>query len=333
LFGIFMALYAAGASPVVWASEAQAQLKLSEAVSEALEKNPEIQFLRQRLQVFSARAKQAPYLEDPEIAFQLGGVPLANPSSFNKSDTNSIGIRQKVPFFGKLGLKEKIAQQEVKVTEQDLRAKEREVISMVKMAYADLFMAQKTIEILREQLEIMRTVIRATEVRYQVGRVTQQDVFKALLEQSEIMNQLINVEAESNAAQAKLNSAMYRPPRSKVELPGDLTTPSVDLNLPGLDELAMTNRPDLSVTDMRMPQGAGDYVVDCLRNNSDTRDIPVIVLTGQRDPKLESAMRKLGVEEYFTKPVQFDRLRNAMQEFIDLKERDWGHVGAVFESV
>jgi response regulator RpfG family c-di-GMP phosphodiesterase len=97
--------------------------------------------------------------------------------------------------------------------------------------------------------------------------------------------------------------------------------------------LAMTNRPDLIVTDMRMPQGAGDYVVDCLRNNSDTRDIPVIVLTGQRDPKLESAMRKLGVEEYFTKPVQFDRLRNAMQKFIDLKERDWGHVGAVFESV
>jgi len=245
LFGIFVALYAAGASPVVWASEAQAQLKLSDAVSEALEKNPEIQFLRQRLQVFSARAKQAPYLEDPEIAFQLGGVPLANPSSFNKSDTNSIGIRQKVPFFGKLGLKEKIAQQEVKVTEQDLRAKEREVISMVKMAYADLFMAQKAIEILREQLEIMRTVIRATEVRYQVGRVTQQDVFKALLEQSEIMNQLINVEEESNAAQAKLNTAMYRPPRSAVQLPGDLAASSADLNLPGLEELALNNRPEL----------------------------------------------------------------------------------------
>jgi outer membrane protein TolC len=229
----------------VWASDAQAPLKLSEAVTEALEKNPEIQLLRQRVQVSSARAKQAPYLEDPEIAFQLGGVPLANPTSFNKSDTNSIGIRQKLPFFGKLGLKEQIAHQEVRVTEQDLRAKEREIISMVKMAYADLFMAQKASEILREQLEIMRTIIRATEARYQVGRVTQQDVFKALLEQSEIMNQLINVEAESSAAQAKLNSAMYRPPRSAVELPGDLAAPSADLNLPGLEVLALTNRPQL----------------------------------------------------------------------------------------
>jgi outer membrane protein, heavy metal efflux system len=233
------------ASSLTWGAEASVQLKLAEAVTEALEKNPEIQLLRQRVQVISARAGQAPYLEDPEIAFQLGGVPLSNPASFNKSDTNSIGIRQKLPFFGKLGLKEKIAQQEVRVTEQELRAKEREIISMVKMAYADLFMAQKSSEILREQWEIMRTIIRATEARYQVGRVTQQDVFKALLEQSEIMNQLIAVEAESSAAQAKLNSAMYRPPRSPVELPVDLTAPSVDLNLPGLEDLALINRPQL----------------------------------------------------------------------------------------
>jgi outer membrane protein TolC len=220
-------------------------LSLPEAVKEALDKNPEIQRLQHRLRAIEARAKQAPYLEDPEITFQLGGVPLSNPSSFNKSDTTSIGIRQKLPFFGKLGLREKIAQQEVRVTEQDLRAKERELISMVKMAYADLFMAQKAIEILREQLEIMRTIIRATEARYQVGRVTQQDVFKALLEQSEIMNQLIVAEADGNAAEVKLNSAMYRPPRTPIQLAADLQLPSGPVSLTGLDELALASRPEL----------------------------------------------------------------------------------------
>ena len=238
LVGLVLALIGRG-------SEVNAQLLLSEAITEAVEKNPEIQLMRQRLQAVSARAKQAPYLEDPEINFQLGGVPLSTPTNFNNADTNSIGVRQKLPFFGKLGLKEKVAQQEVRVAEQELRAKEREIISMVKMAYADLFMAEKASEILREQLEIMRTLIRATEARYQVGRVTQQDVFKALLEQSEIMNQLINVEAESSTAQAKLNSAMYRSPRSPVQLPANLTTPSVDLNLPGLDDVALANRPQL----------------------------------------------------------------------------------------
>ncbi len=232
-------------APIGWGSEVNAELPLSEAVIEAVEKNPEIQLMRQRLQAVSARAKQAPYLEDPEINFQLDGVPFSTPTNLNNSDSNSIGIRQKFPFFGKLGLKEKAATQEVRVAEQELRAKEREIISMVKMAYADLFMAQKASEILREQLEIMRTIIRATEARYQVGRVTQQDVFKALLEQSEVMNQLINVEAESSAAQAKLNSAMYRPPRTAVQLPADLAAPRADLSLPAIEDLALTNRPQL----------------------------------------------------------------------------------------
>jgi len=42
-----------------------------------------------------------------------------------------------------------------------------------------------------------------------------------------------------------LNAAMYRPPRSVVQLPADLAAPSADLNLPGLDDLALTNRPQL----------------------------------------------------------------------------------------
>ena len=230
-------------------SEVNAQLLLSDAITEAVEKNPEIQLVRQRLQAVSARAKQAPYLEDPELNFQLGAVPFSTPTNLNNADTNSIGVRQKLPFFGKLGLKEKAATQEVRVAEQELRAKEREIISMVKMAYADLFLAQKNSEILREQLEILRTIIRATEARYQVGRVTQQDVFKALLEQSEVMNQLINVEAESSTAQAKLNSAMYRLPRSPVQLPADLVTPRAELSLPAIEDLALTNRPQLKGAD------------------------------------------------------------------------------------
>jgi outer membrane protein TolC len=218
---------------------------LPEAVAEAIAKNPEIQVLQRRLEVASARTKQAAYLEDPEIAIQLNGVPLSQPTNLNQADTNSIGIRQRLPFFGKLGLKEKIAEQEAKVVDQELQAKEREIISMVKMAYADLFMAQRSIEILNEQLDIMKTIIGATESRYRVGRVTQQDVFKAQLEQSEILNQLIVAEEESNAATVKLNTAMYRPPRTPIQVAADLTLPDVTSTASSLDELAVANRPEL----------------------------------------------------------------------------------------
>ena len=227
------------------AGASEAPLTLTAAVKQGLERNPEIQQLQHRLRALEAKAKQAPYLEDPQIAFQLGGVPLSNPTDLNQADANSIGIRQMLPFFGKLGLKEKIGQREANIAEQELRGKEREIVSMVKMAYADLFMADRSIEILREQLEILRTVIGATEARYRVGRVTQQDVFKAQLEQSEVLNQLIVAEEEISVATVKLNTAMFRPPRTPIQIPKDLEPGDTVVDVSGLDDLALASRPEL----------------------------------------------------------------------------------------
>lgn len=84
--------------------------------------------------------------------------------------------------------------------------------------------------------------------------------------------------------------------------------------------LAMTERPDLIITDMRMPQGEGDYVAECLKNNSDTCQIPIFVLTGQKDAGLKQQMLNLGVDEYLIKPVEFDELREHLERYLPLQE-------------
>ena len=195
--------------------------------------------------------RTAQYLEDPEIAFLLYGSSTIKPHELDRSDTELDGChRQKLPFSGKLGLKEQITQQDARIAEQELHAGERrERLSLWSRWHTPIFSWRKRpsryCASSKQLLEIMRTIIRATETGCQVGRVTQQDVFKALLEQSEIMNQLINVEEESSAAQAKLNTAMYRPPRSAVQLPGDLAAPERGSEPHELDHRALTNHPPL----------------------------------------------------------------------------------------
>jgi outer membrane protein TolC len=245
-----------------WAADEptlQRELTLKEAVDEALKNNPEIEASRMRLAAANARAKQAPYLEDPEIALQAGGVPFSTPTNFNRADTNMIGIRQKIPFYGKLGLKEKIAQQEARVFEQELRAKEREIVARVKMAYGDLFMAQKAIEITLEQSEIMRSISRASEARYQVGKVSQQDVFKALLEQTAIMNQLAAAEHERHSAEIRLNASMNRPVQTAIRLAAELTPVDNDLHQSVLEQLALENRAELKGAEQDIERGERMY--------------------------------------------------------------------------
>jgi cobalt-zinc-cadmium efflux system outer membrane protein len=256
---IFLSLWLPGALPAAEESGANTAPALSAAVTEALAKNPEIAMLRERVRSMQARANQAPYLEDPELVLQAMGVPLRGPGDLGKSDTNTIGIRQKFPFFGKLSLKEQIALQEVRMVAEQLRAKEREIVSKVKANYADLFMAEKAVEILREQLEIARLMIQATEARYRVGKVTQQDVFKALLEQTNLMTQAVVAEEETKIASARFNALLNRSQQTAVDVPAELRLPDPSLNVADLERLGLANRPELKEAERGIEKAERSY--------------------------------------------------------------------------
>jgi response regulator RpfG family c-di-GMP phosphodiesterase len=86
--------------------------------------------------------------------------------------------------------------------------------------------------------------------------------------------------------------------------------------------LATTRRPDVIITDLRMPQGRGQDVVACLARDPRTRQIPIIVLTGVFDDELRRRMLNLGVAAYLTKPVSFEDLCEAVGRFVELRERE-----------
>lgn len=86
--------------------------------------------------------------------------------------------------------------------------------------------------------------------------------------------------------------------------------------------LATTEKPDVIITDLRMPQGRGQDVVEYLKNNSDTCHIPIVVVTGVRDDALRHRLRRLGVKAHLMKPVSFEDVREAVECFIELQERE-----------
>jgi response regulator RpfG family c-di-GMP phosphodiesterase len=85
--------------------------------------------------------------------------------------------------------------------------------------------------------------------------------------------------------------------------------------------MATNELPDVIITDLRMPQGQGQNVVEFLKQNPKTANIPIIVLTGLRDAELESYMWKLGISEYLTKPVDFKQLRTVVERFVHVRRR------------
>jgi signal transduction histidine kinase/CheY-like chemotaxis protein len=78
---------------------------------------------------------------------------------------------------------------------------------------------------------------------------------------------------------------------------------------PGLGlELAAAHRPALILLDINLPEMDGYEVMDCLRQDPATRDIPVVAVSANAMPKDLARGKAAGFAHYLTKPLHVDRL-------------------------
>jgi CheY-like chemotaxis protein len=84
-----------------------------------------------------------------------------------------------------------------------------------------------------------------------------------------------------------------------------------------LQQISRT-KPDVIVTDLRMPAGGWDYV---LRLRTFAPNCPIIVLTAFGDAVAMETARKCGVAAYFDKPVHPVVLKSAVARILDNHDR------------
>jgi len=73
----------------------------------------------------------------------------------------------------------------------------------------------------------------------------------------------------------------------------------------GIDavQVAKESKPDIILMDVIMPKGMGGYdAISALKSAEETKDIPVIFVTGQNDAKEEAKGISLGAADYINKP-------------------------------
>ena len=95
--------------------------------------------------------------------------------------------------------------------------------------------------------------------------------------------------------------------KMRLELLGDFEVLAAENGEKGC-EMAATEQPDIVLMDLEMPVVDGWEATRRLRDNPQTRDIPIIALSahalaGEREKALAA-----GCNEFDTKPIEFDRL-------------------------
>jgi CheY-like chemotaxis protein len=81
-------------------------------------------------------------------------------------------------------------------------------------------------------------------------------------------------------------------------------------------ELAQDHRPDVILLDLHLPDIQGDEVLRRLRQNPDTRLIPVVVISADAMPAQIKRILDAGARAYLTKPIEIAKLLALVDEIL-----------------
>jgi cobalt-zinc-cadmium efflux system outer membrane protein len=232
---------------IVHAEETRPAENLPALVNTALANNPELKSTQARWRMYVGKAKQAGSLEDPMFMFKLQNMLAREPLVFNKDPQSAkvIGITQQLPFWGKRALREEIAGYEAESYRWQVEERKLELKRMVTETYYQIYAVDKSIEIIEKNLKIISDFITIAESRYSVGQGVQQDIFKAGLERSKMLDMQITLQQQRTSLAANLNYLLYRPSNTPVGRVADFELPIISRSVQQLNDQAYDKRPQV----------------------------------------------------------------------------------------
>ena len=182
--------------------------------------NPELGAGRREIDMRVARISSAGAPPDPTVtAGYMGGLlrPPFFPSSATPNGFRQVGVSQEIPFPGKLALRSQIAGTEAEAARWDLEGRRRALVSDLKTMYFEYQLAARSLDIVRRNRTLLDQYRRIAEAQFSVGKAIQQDVLKAQVEISALIERTLVLERERDILRARMNALLYRAPDTPIE--------------------------------------------------------------------------------------------------------------------
>src|SRR5271170_1473812 len=185
---------------VVWSEpkEIVSSLTLDQVIAEALRNNAEVRGMQARWEAAQERPAQERTLPNPVLAVK-GGNSLDN-FSFPRTQETRVEVEQTFPWFGKLGLRGKVAEKDAAIVHHEHETMELEVVASAKEAYFDLYAVQLALSITHAEEDVLKEMETIAESKYATGAVSQQDVLKAQTEITMLHQRLSELDQRETTA-------------------------------------------------------------------------------------------------------------------------------------
>src|SRR6202048_4142401 len=225
-----------------------APTSLRELTQEAEQKNPQIAASFHAWQASRNVPKQVSALPEIQLSVQQFSVGSPRPfAGYSNSDFAYIGfgVSQEIPYAGKRELRGRAAEREADSMEAQTDSVRRMVVGNLKMVYFQLAYIQQTRGVLQRSDEVLNQVQEAAEARYRVGQGNQQDVLKAQLQHTKILQEIAHHHQEEGLLEAQIKQVLGRPQESADIVAETLTVRHLPYSGAELLQKAREQNPDV----------------------------------------------------------------------------------------
>jgi cobalt-zinc-cadmium efflux system outer membrane protein len=216
-------------------------LPLNWCLERAQQTNPSIAANEAAAAAAAHRVSPAGALEDPRFSYEAVNIPVGD-FDFNSTPMsgNQLRLKQKFPFPGVLSNREKAARAGASASTEDLEDQRLRVAAVVESRWAELGFAQRALEITDANIGLLRQLTEIAETKYSVGSGLQQDVLRAQVELTRLLDERLRRIEAIRSAESRLASVLDFPlqtlfPRT-AELRDESPLPEIAPLLGPLDE-------------------------------------------------------------------------------------------------
>lgn len=196
-----------------------AQTSLETLIEESLAQNPLLKAGKNKYLAKEFMAEASGVFPDPMLGFTQWIDPVETRVG---AQQNIYSLSQKIPFPGKLSLKEEIGLTEALSDKYYYSVLKLNIIYNVKLSYFDLYLADRSLLILRDYFSLLKDFVEVSTVKYSTGQGIQAHVLKAQVEHATIQSRIFDLQRNRYSAQSNLNNLRNVEPNQQVEVIGDL---------------------------------------------------------------------------------------------------------------
>ena len=190
---------------------------LRDLIEEAERNNPQIAASSHAWQAATNVPRQVSALPETQVTLQQFSVGSPRPfAGYTNSDFAYLGIgaSQDIPYPGKRSLRAKVAEFDANSLHEQVDSMQRDVVENVQRVYFQLSYIQQTLGTLLRSDQLLKQIEQATEAHYRVGHGDQQDVLKAQLQHTKILQEIAHHHEQEGQFEAQLKQLLNRPQES-----------------------------------------------------------------------------------------------------------------------